>query len=109
MVKKFILNADDFGISNDLNRAVLEAYQLGILKSASLMANGPAFENAINEVLPNCPDLGVGIHINLIEGYSLCQDNTSLVDSDGRFRNSFLNLLFRAYNPKDKIKNISSK
>ena len=47
MQKKFILNADDFGLSKDLNRAVLEGYQAGLLKSASLVANGEAFDEAI--------------------------------------------------------------
>ena len=100
--KKFILNADDFGISTDLNRAVLEAYKSGILKSVSLMANGMAFDNAIDEILPQCQGLGVGVHLNLIEGKSLRQDITSLVDPEWKFKNTFLNLLFRVYNPREK-------
>ena len=102
MGKFFILNADDFGLSKDTNRAVYEGYQAGLLKSVSLMANGEAFENAVNEILPQCPGIGVGVHLNLIEGKSLCQDETSLVDSEWNFKNSFINLLLRAYNPKDK-------
>ena len=38
--KKFILNADDFGMSLAFNRAVLEGYSEGLLKSTSLAANG---------------------------------------------------------------------
>ena len=57
--KKFILNADDFGMSPAYNRAVLEGYTSGILKSASLVANGEAFEEAWRNVIPACPDLGV--------------------------------------------------
>ena len=45
-MKKFILNADDFGMSKAYNRAVLEGYESGILKSTSLTANGEAFEEA---------------------------------------------------------------
>ena len=66
--KKFILNADDFGMSHAFNRAVLEGYESGILKSASIVANGSSFEEAVEHVLPDCPELGVGVHLNVIEG-----------------------------------------
>jgi len=101
LAKRFILNADDFGFSKASNRDVLEGHQAGLLKSASLMANGEAFEEAINSIIPNCPDLGVGIHLNVIEGKSLCSDIDSLVDSEGVFNNSYVQLLIKAYNPKE--------
>ena len=50
--KKFILNADDFGISNDINRAIVEGYNAEILHSTSLCANGDAFYSATNEIMP---------------------------------------------------------
>lgn len=102
MVKRFILNADDFGLSKALNRAVLEGYQCGLLKSASLTANGDAFDEAINSIIPACPDLGIGIHLNVIEGKSLCADVDTLTDSNGNFNNSYVQLLLKAYNPKEK-------
>ncbi len=102
MVKRFILNADDFGLSRDLNRAVYEGYQCGLLKSASLTANGEAFEEAVKSIIPACPDLGVGIHLNVIEGKSLCTDIEALTDSNGNFNNSYVQLLLKAYNPKEK-------
>ena len=101
MAKRFILNADDFGLSKALNRAVFEGYQAGLLKSASLVANGEAFDEAINSIIPQCPDLGVGIHLNIMEGQSLCEDLTTLTDSNGVFNNSYVNLLIKAYNPKE--------
>lgn len=101
MVKKFILNADDFGLSKALNRAVLEGFQGGLLKSASLTANGEAFDEAINSVIPACPDLGIGIHLNVIEGKALCEDIDTLTDSNGNFNNSYVQLLLKAYNPKE--------
>ena len=101
MAKRFILNADDFGLSKALNRAVFEGYQAGLLKSASLVANGEAFDEAINSIIPQCPDLGVGIHLNIMEGQSLCEDLTTLTDSIGVFNNSYVILLIKAYNPKE--------
>ena len=99
--KKFILNADDFGMSQAFNTAVLEGYSSGILKSASLVANGEAFEEACQEVIPACPDLGVGVHLNVIEGKALCQDLDKLTDGDGNFNNSFGMLLLKSLNTKD--------
>ena len=102
MVKRFILNADDLGLCKAINKAVLEGYQNGLVKSVSLVANGEGFEEAISNIIPQCPELGVGIHLNVIEGLSLCQDIPSLVDSEGKFNNSFWKILVKAYNPKEK-------
>lgn len=102
VMKKFILNADDFGMSEAYNRAVLEGYESGILKSTSLTANGEAFEEACEKVIPACPDLGVGIHLNIIEGKSLCPDLDQLTDNQGNFNNSFGALLLKSLNPNNK-------
>ena len=99
--KKFILNADDFGMSEAYNRAVLEGYSSGILKSASIAANGEAFEEAWRKVIPACPELGVGIHLNVIEGKSLCMGLDRLTDADGNFNNSYVQLLLKSLNKKD--------
>ena len=101
MGKRFILNADDFGMSAAFNQAVLEGYQAGILKSASLVANGDAFDEACKNIIPACPDLGVGIHLNIIEGKSLCLNLDKLTDDEGNFNNSFGQLLLKSLNHKD--------
>ena len=101
--KKFILNADDFGMSEAYNRAILEGYSSGILKSASLVANGEAFEEAWKNVIPACPDLGVGIHLNVIEGKSLCLGLDRLTDEEGNFNNSYAQLLLKSLNKKDAV------
>ena len=41
-------------------------YVNGFLSSASLCANGDAFDNAVNDVLPDCPNLSVGVHLNIM-------------------------------------------
>ena len=101
MTKRFILNADDFGMSDAYNRAVLEAYPDGILKSASLVANGEAFDYAINHIIPQCPNLGIGIHLNIIEGESIGKDLNLLTDSQGNFNNSYIELLIKSYKPNN--------
>ena len=95
--KKFILNADDFGMSNDFNRAVLYGYGKGLLKSASICANGAAFDNAVNEILPECPELGIGVHLNIIEGKSLTRCDL-LTNSEGKFNNGYLSLILKSKN-----------
>ena len=87
--KKFVLNADDFGMSQDFNRAVLEGYNFGFLRNASICANGSAFDSAINEILPECQDLGLGVHLNIIEGKSLTHAE-SLTDNSGNFNKGYL-------------------
>lgn len=100
--KKFILNADDFGISNDINKAILEGYNTEILHSTSLCANGEAFYSAINEIMPECPKLCVGVHLNIIEGKALNSSEKlkELTDSDGNFNNGWIQLLLKSFNKK---------
>lgn len=98
-VKKFILNSDNFGLSPDYNRAVLNGYNNGFLKSASLVANGSAFDAAVNEILPECPKISIGVHLNLTTGKSLSRSNL-LTDSVGNFNLNFLSALFKSSNPE---------
>jgi len=93
--KKFILNADDFGMSNAFNKAVLDGYNSGFLTSASICANGEAFAPAVNEIIPECPNLGIGVHLNVIEGKSLQNftKTSTLTNLSGEFNNGYLKLI----------------
>jgi len=104
MKKKFILNADDFGMSKYYNQAVYDGINNGILTSASLCANGECFEDAVNNIIPNCPDLSVGIHLNIIKGKSLTEC-PMLTDRTGNFNNGYISLMFKSLN-KDFMKQI---
>ena len=99
MTKKFILNADDFGMSQAFNEAVLKGNTKGILTSASICANGEAFEQAINEIIPQCPNLSVGVHLNIIEGKSLT-NVPILTDNNGIFNNGYIAMILKSYNKK---------
>ena len=90
--KRFILNADDFGLTKYHNQAVLEGYVNGFLTSASLCVNTDAFEGAVNNILPDCPNLSVGVHLNIVEGKALT-GCSKLTDSDGYFNKGYLYLL----------------
>ena len=64
------MNADDFGFTADVNRGILDAHRHGILTATTLMANGDAFEDAVQLAL-RTPTLDVGCHLVLVQGRSL--------------------------------------
>jgi len=66
-VRRLIVNADDFGFTSGVNRAIFEAHTRGVVTSSTLMANGPAFLEAA-ELAKNSPRLSVGCHVVLIDG-----------------------------------------
>jgi len=66
-VGRLILNADDFGLTAGVNRAIIELHQAGVLTSTSLMANAAATDEAIELALAT-PSLGVGCHVVLVDG-----------------------------------------
>jgi predicted glycoside hydrolase/deacetylase ChbG (UPF0249 family) len=95
----FILNADDFGMAKSRNQAIFDAHKKGFLKSTSICVNGEEFEEAAKIIIPQCPSLGVGVHLNIIEGKALIP-NSSLTDGSGYFKPGFIQLLRRSGNKK---------
>lgn len=67
MPRNLIVNADDLGWTAGVNRGVAEAHRNGIVTSASLLANGAAFTEAV-ELARKTRGLGVGMHLNLSDG-----------------------------------------
>lgn len=59
-----IINADDYGYSEGRDNAIINLHKNGILSSATLLANGPDFENAVKMAKEN-PWLGIGVHLCL--------------------------------------------
>ena len=94
MTKRLIVNADDFGMTSGVNRAVVEARQSGVLTSTTLMATGAAFEEAV-QLATNAKTLDVGCHVVLLEGTPLlpaCEiPSLAVKGMDGvtRFRRGF--------------------
>jgi chitin disaccharide deacetylase len=66
-VRRLIVNADDFGLTHGVNRAIVEAHEQGVVTSATLMAKGAAFEDAVS-IAPSAPRLSVGCHVVLVDG-----------------------------------------
>jgi hopanoid biosynthesis associated protein HpnK len=90
-VRRLIINADDFGLTSGVNRAIQECHQRGVVTSATLMANSQAFGEAV-QIAKASPALSVGCHIVLVDGSpALPADQVpSLVAGPGvaRFHNS---------------------
>ena len=83
-----IINADDFGFSQGVNAAIIQAHEEGILTSTSLMVSGDAAQEAI-ALAKNHPQLAVGLHLVLVCGKSVLPPShiPHLVDSQGNFSN----------------------
>lgn len=82
--KRLIVNADDLGFTQDVNEGILRAHLEGIVTSASLMANGAAFGDAV-ERAQRCPSLDIGCHLVLVQGESLARQGEALPTSLGGF------------------------
>jgi len=66
-LRNLIVNADDLGWTEGVNRGIAEAHRNGIVTSASLLANGAAFASGV-ELARTTSALGVGVHLNLSDG-----------------------------------------
>ncbi len=95
-MKNLIVNADDLGWTDGVNRGILEAFHHGIVTSTSLLANGAAFAGGV-EAARSAPGLGVGVHLNLSDGPPTADRETvtTLLNDDGAFAGGPENLLLR--------------
>ncbi len=86
MAARLIINADDFGNSGEINRAVLKAHVDGVLTSASLMVAGRAASDAA-AIARDIPSLAVGLHLTLSDGASVLGREIipDLIDARGEF------------------------
>lgn len=93
-MRRLIINADDFGLTRGVNRAIVRGHVEGVVTSTTLMANAGAFGDAV--LLAAAFERGkggpgsVGCHVVLIDGEPLLTPDRvrSLVDGGGAFRNS---------------------
>ena len=92
-MKHLIVNADDFGLSAGVNAGIVQAFEHGIVRSASLMVRQPAAEEAARYARAH-PGLGVGIHLDLWESipdgdewrrlYQHCADEPAAIAAELR-------------------------
>ena len=106
-MRRLIINADDFGLTAGVNRAIAEAYQRGIVTSTTLMANSGAFEAATAIArADNGGRFSVGCHVVLMDGGPLLSPDkvpTLLVPRNGatpRFRQSLNDFVIASFRHK---------
>jgi chitin disaccharide deacetylase len=93
------VNADDFGLTSGVNRAIVELHQAGVLTSTTLMARAAATDEAIALALAN-PSLGVGCHVVLVDGQPVLppREVQTLIDSrTGCFPPKLTTFLWRLF------------
>ena len=88
-----LINADDFGLTPGVNRSIVALHRAGVLSSATLMATGAFFDDAV-ALARSVPTLEVGCHVVLVDGSpalpaeqipSLCPDGQLFRPKLGRF------------------------
>ncbi|MBI3857249.1 MAG: ChbG/HpnK family deacetylase [Planctomycetes bacterium] len=79
-----VVTADELGLSPKRNQGIVDAHCKGIVTSASMLAYGPAFREAL-KIAKGLPTLDIGIHLNLSEGEPLVLGHKTLVDEKGNF------------------------
>lgn len=84
--RRLVVTADDFGLHEAVNAAVIRAHQDGVLTATSLMVAAPAAADAIAQAHA-CPSLRVGLHLVLADGPAMLPPAQipALVDASGRF------------------------
>ena len=98
-----IINADDFGLTDGVCRAIVHAHRAGIVTSTSVLAVGPAFARNAS-MLDDAPELGVGVHLAAVgEDPPLLSSREipTLVDARGR-----LPLSWRQFLPRMALRRI---
>jgi len=99
MSRLLIVNADDFGLTAGVCRAIVRAHREGIVTSTSALALGPAF-GTCSALLDDAPELGVGVHLAVVgEDPALlpASEIPTLVDDEGRLPLSWRRFLPRAF------------
>ena len=97
MKKRLIINADDFGIHEAVNRAVYSGFTSGILTSTSIMAGGKAFSSAV-ELSRQMGNVGLGIHLTLVGAVETVlppNEVPTLTWKNGALCSNYLELIFR--------------
>jgi predicted glycoside hydrolase/deacetylase ChbG (UPF0249 family) len=82
---RLVVNADDFGMTPAISRGIIRAHREGIVTSTSVLGNC-ADPPVVKRLLTEVPDLGVGIHLTLLDGEPVAPSASvpSLMDGSGR-------------------------
>jgi len=94
-VRRLIINADDFGLTAGVNRAIAECHDAGVVTSTTLMANSAAFDDAV-AIAKARSKLRVGCHVELIDGTPLTSCPSLRAPGEAKFRGKIMEFAQRA-------------
>lgn len=87
-MRKIIINADDLGMSVEVNSQIEKSIKLGVVTSSTLMANAPEFDEGVR-IAKQYANVSVGVHLNIIEFAPLTNlavfRKHGIVGDDGQF------------------------
>jgi len=89
-MKNLIINADDFGMSSDVNQAIMAAMDMNLCKDTTLLMNFEHSEEATKLAISSDRKNNIGIHLNLTEGYPLSRNIRNEIrfcNNEGLFHN----------------------
>ncbi len=78
MEKRLIVNADDFGYSEEINKGIIEAIEFGLVKNTTIMLNRPGTDQAIEYVKKK--NVSYGLHLNLDEFFYIDHELGKITD-----------------------------
>lgn len=97
-MKILIINADDMGMSDAVNEAVIECYKAGAITGTSLMACGRRFKEAAR-MLRDVGSSEAGVHLTLTGRFRPCSKDAfsvrTLTGKDGLFLPGYLPFALR--------------
>ena len=87
--KNIVVNADDFGKSSSINKAIIGSFQSEVISSTTIMSTMPGFEEACEIAHERRITDRIGVHLNLTEGKPLTEKIrrlTKFCDLNGEFQ-----------------------
>jgi predicted glycoside hydrolase/deacetylase ChbG (UPF0249 family) len=90
---RVIINADDFGLNSPVNVRTNELIKQGKITSATILANAPCADEAI-EIALSSSLASFGVHLNCTEGVPLCREAVAepFLDDSGKIMREKLGL-----------------
>jgi predicted glycoside hydrolase/deacetylase ChbG (UPF0249 family) len=85
-MKSIIVTADDLGLDPFINRGIVNAYKNGVVTCSALLMNAPSTNEGI-AIAKNNPGLEVGIHLSIVEGFSLRKVHSTITSETAYFEN----------------------
>ena len=95
-MKQLIVTADDVGLHESINSAVIRAHREGIVTACSIVANGAAFDDAVDRLHAE-PRISVGVHLTFVEEMPLLARVSTLTDANGRFVKNYRRFAARLF------------